>query len=98
MRSELNWVAQTAAIITEALSNEQPPSADAVDDGQGAAGGEFWMGGGSEDHQNDVSGETKPTAGGSDPSIRGLQPLEAGPVQTDCPPSQSPSTDCDPAL
>lgn len=98
VRSELNWVAQTAAIITEALSNEQPSSADTVDgaaDGQGAAGGEFWMGGGSEDHQNDVSGEIKPTAGGSDPPIRGLQPLEAGPLQTDCPPSPSPNTDCD---
>lgn len=100
VRSELNWVAQTAAIITEALSNQQPSSADAVDgaaEGQGAAGavGEFWMGGGSEDPQNDVSGEIKPTAGGSDPPIRGLQPSEAGLPQTDCPPSQSPGTDCD---
>lgn len=115
VRAELNWVAQTASIITEALSNQQPSSADSVDGpsgGQGAAGAaevsvvaEFWMGGGgSEDDPNDVSGEIKPTAGGSDPPIRGLQPeeaepseeagpSEAGPPQTDCPPSQSPGTD-----
>lgn len=115
MRAELNWVAQTASIITEALSNQQQSSADSVDGpsgGQGAAGAaevsvvaEFWMGGGgSEDDPNDVSGEIKPTAGGSDPPIRGLQPeeaepseeagpSEAGPPQTDCPPSQSPGTD-----
>lgn len=30
-RAELNWVAHTAAIITEALSNQQPPSSDSVD-------------------------------------------------------------------
>lgn len=43
VRSELNWVAQTAAIIAEALSNQQPPSADSADRApgdQGAAGGQ----------------------------------------------------------
>ncbi|KAM3619676.1 uncharacterized protein V6R79_011710 [Siganus canaliculatus] len=57
VRSELNWVAQTAAIITEALSTstQQPPtSVDGVG-GRGVAAGaapevsvvaEFWMGGG----------------------------------------------------
>lgn len=113
MRSELNWVAQTAAIITEALSNQQPSSTDSVDEpsgGQGAAGGqgveevsvvaEFWMGGGGgeEDDLNDVLGEIKPTAGGSNPPIRGHQPQEVGPSevgppQTDCPPPQSQDID-----
>ncbi|XP_040895965.1 LOW QUALITY PROTEIN: membralin [Toxotes jaculatrix] len=62
VRSELNWVAQTAAIITEALSSStQHPSVDSADplpvSGGGSAGGqgsageisvvaEFWMGGG----------------------------------------------------
>ncbi|XP_068999952.1 membralin isoform X2 [Embiotoca jacksoni] len=51
VRSELNWVAQTAAIITEALSSSVDPAGGAAGS-QGAAGGdisvvaEFWMGGG----------------------------------------------------
>lgn len=115
MRSELNWVAQTAAIITEALSNQQPSSTDPGDEpsgGQGAVGGqgveevsmvaEFWMGGGGggggEDDLNDVLGAMKPTAGGSNPPIRGHQPQEAGPSevgppQTDSPPPQSQDID-----
>ncbi|XP_067368670.1 membralin isoform X2 [Channa argus] len=59
VRAELNWVAQTAAIITEALSSsvQQPPAGE-EDTGGGATGGaagssageisvvaEFWMGG-----------------------------------------------------
>ncbi|TKS75272.1 Membralin Transmembrane protein 259 [Collichthys lucidus] len=125
VRSELNWVAQTAAIITEALStsNQTSSPADPVDgvDGGGGSGGqgsagpaevnvvaEFWMGGGGggggggEDPKV-VSVEIKTTSGGPEPSpsppIRGLHPEGAGPSevappQTDCPPSQSPGTDC----
>ena len=52
MRAELNWVAQTAAIITEALSSNQNTTSSArVNGGQGSAGAaevsvvaEFWMG------------------------------------------------------
>ncbi|TMS00969.1 Membralin [Larimichthys crocea] len=125
VRSELNWVAQTAAIITEALStsNQTSSTADPVDgvDGGGGSGGqgsegpaevsvvaEFWMGGGGggggggEDPKV-VSVEIKTTSGGPEPPpsppIRGLHPEGAGPSevappQTDCPPSQSPGTDC----
>ena len=49
VRSELNWVAQTAAIIAEALSNEQQPSVDAADAApadNGAAGGQGTAGAG----------------------------------------------------
>ncbi|KAK9518798.1 hypothetical protein VZT92_021574 [Zoarces viviparus] len=128
VRSELNWVAQTAAIITEALSSSnQHSSADTVDEG-GAPGGQgiagaaevsvlagIWMeggatgggggggGGGGEDDQKAVSVEIKTTAGGAylppSPPIRGLQVVEAGPMeetpsQTDCPPPLSPGSDC----
>ncbi len=63
VRSELNWVAQTAAIITEALSPsiQHPPSADPGNGARDASGGqesagaaevsvvaEFWMEGGTE--------------------------------------------------
>nr|XP_046246972.1 membralin isoform X2 [Scatophagus argus] len=84
VRSELNWVAQTAAIITEALStsNPPPPSTDPIHDvgGQGGSGGqvssevnvvaELWMGGGrgSEEDPNGASLEIKTTAGASDPA------------------------------
>ncbi|KAM6938256.1 membralin isoform 2-T2 [Lycodopsis pacificus] len=120
VRSELNWVAQTAAIITEALSSSnQHSSADTVDEGgapggQGTAGaaevsvlaGIRMEGGGAaagEDDQKAVSVEIKTTAGGADlppsPPIRGLQVVEAGPMeetpsQTDCPPPLSPGSDC----
>ncbi|XP_074490487.1 membralin isoform X3 [Sebastes fasciatus] len=161
VRSELNWVAQTAAIITEALSSSNQlstSSTDAVDGGgaaggqgpagaaevsvvaefgrmaagvgEGAAGGggtataaaggapEAGVGGGAAGVG--VRGGTATAAGGgggggADPPpscpIRGLQvgvagpseagpseagPSEATPPQTDCPPSQSPGTDCRP--
>uniref|UniRef100_A0A671U0F8 Transmembrane protein 259 n=1 Tax=Sparus aurata TaxID=8175 RepID=A0A671U0F8_SPAAU len=205
VRAELNWVAQTAAIITEALSSNQNTTSSArVSGGQGSAGAaevsvvaEFWMGaaagatpgaapaggaaapgggaggaaapgggaggaavpgggaggaaapggaaggaavpggaaggagvpggaaggagvpggaaggatgtaaeeaGGSEKDQKVISVEIKPSAGGSDPPIRGLQPpeaaaLEAGlsevaPPQTDCPLPQRSGIDC----
>ncbi|KAM9761809.1 membralin isoform 2-T2 [Menidia menidia] len=63
VRAELNWVAQTAAIITEALSSS-------IDSGGGATGGqrsagaeisvvaEFWMGGGA------TEGEAGAASGG----------------------------------
>lgn len=66
VRAELNWVAQTAAIITEALSSsvQQPPAQEA-DSVRGAAGGqveelsvvaEFWMAGGGSEAET-TSGE-----------------------------------------
>lgn len=103
MRSELNWVAQTAAIITEALSNQQPSSTGSVDElsgGQGAAGGqgveevsmvaEFWIRGGGED-PNDDPGEMKSMAGGSNLPVGGDQPQEVGPSEVG-----PPQTDCPP--
>ncbi|XP_054458479.1 membralin isoform X2 [Anoplopoma fimbria] len=134
VRSELNWVAQTAAIITEALSSSSQHSSADTMDGGGASGGQgsagaadvsvlagFWMegggatgggggggaaaaaGGGAADggveDQKVVSVEIKTTAGGADPPIRGLQEVEAGPLeetcsQTDCSPPLSPGSDC----
>ncbi|XP_041646704.1 membralin isoform X2 [Cheilinus undulatus] len=139
VRAELNWVAQTAAIITEALSSTQhlPTSEGGASGGQGSAAAElsvvaeFWMGGasgggggasggigGASSGEGAVGGgggaassggggepkvdlvENKPsTDGGTDPPIRRLPVEEAGPSepappQTDCPPSQSPGSDC----
>lgn len=81
-RSELNWVAQTAAIIAEALSNQHAPS-DApapASEGlevSGAAGGEG-------------AGVASTTA--DTPPVGGL-PSEDH--QTDCPPSHSSGTEWD---
>lgn len=112
VRAELNWVAQTAAIITEALSSS-------VDSGGGATGGqgsaegeisvvtEFWMGGAS----GGGGGGGGATAGGGEDlnavSI-GVKPATGG---TDPPPSPPitglqvvgpteaapPQTDCPPS-
>ncbi|XP_029355329.1 membralin isoform X2 [Echeneis naucrates] len=73
VRAELNWVAQTAAIITEALSSSaQRPSANSIErspvSGAGAVGGqgsageisvvaEFWMG---EGGRGEEGGEEHP--------------------------------------
>ncbi|XP_028259594.1 membralin isoform X2 [Parambassis ranga] len=54
VRSELNWVAQTAAIITEALSSSVESGGRGAAEGQGSAEAEisvvaeFWMGGAAE--------------------------------------------------
>lgn len=80
VRSELNWVAQTAAIIAEALSNQQPPSlSDTADVNRGEG-----------TSLNDVT-----TAAGNDYPVSGFQPEEEGLPQTDYPPAQSPGTDRD---
>uniref|UniRef100_UPI0037E7958D membralin isoform X2 n=2 Tax=Semicossyphus pulcher TaxID=241346 RepID=UPI0037E7958D len=135
VRSELNWVAQTAAIITEALTSSTqhlPPDSSegaAATGGQGSPGAElsvvaeFWMGGGGgggegagagagasggegEEEPGVNSVEIKTSAGRVNSPIRGLPVEEAGypmegagpsemaPPQTDCPPSQSPGSDC----
>ncbi|XP_068599432.1 LOW QUALITY PROTEIN: membralin [Brachionichthys hirsutus] len=107
VRAELNWVAQTAAIITEALStpDQPPPSTDPVD-GRGDSGGQRSSGsaevrmGGGEGEPGVVSVGIKTTNPPPSPPIRGLQPTEAGPSetarpQTDCPPSEGPGTDWD---
>ncbi|XP_065812433.1 membralin isoform X2 [Labrus bergylta] len=75
VRAELNWVAQTAAIITEALSSPSqhlPPL-----EGGGALGdqvsagaqlsvvAEFWMGGASEGGEGEASGEVGGEGGAS---------------------------------
>lgn len=87
-RSELNWVAQTAAIIAEALSNQQAPS-DASEEVSGGLGtAEVSRGGGNE--PNNVA-----SAAGNSHPISGLRSGEAGPLQTDCPPSQSSTTEQD---
>lgn len=74
VRAELNWVAQTAAIITEALSSSSQPSdgGGGVSGGQGSAGvaevsvvAEFWMGGGG----GVTGGGGGGGAGGEDPNI-----------------------------
>ncbi|KAK5870384.1 hypothetical protein PBY51_025023 [Eleginops maclovinus] len=84
VRSELNWVAQTAAIISEALSSSNQPAGV-----EGAAGG-------AEGASDVVSVEIKPTVGGaSAPPDPPLQPeAAASPSQTDCTPPQSAGTDC----
>lgn len=86
VRSELNWVAQTAAIITEALSssNQHPPSSDSVDsvNGGGVSGGEgsaevsvgpeFWMGGGgAEGGVGGAGGAPEGSGGGEAPGRAG---------------------------
>lgn len=53
MRSELNWVAQTAAIIAEALSNQHAPSDTP---GQGSGGPEVGRGAGTEANSQLISG------------------------------------------
>lgn len=90
-RAELNWVAQTAAIITGALVSTIDLGGGG---GGGAVGGEL---GGPED-PNVVSLEVKPTEGGGadTPAVRGLQgaePSETAPPHTDCTSSQSSGTD-----
>ncbi|XP_038554938.1 uncharacterized PE-PGRS family protein PE_PGRS54-like [Micropterus salmoides] len=68
--------------------------------GESAGGGPVGGAAGGDVEPNVVSVEIKTTAGGDDPPIRGLQPVEAGPPEagpseTDCPASQSPGTDWD---
>ncbi|KAM9831716.1 membralin [Neosynchiropus ocellatus] len=101
VRAELNWMAQTAAIITEALSSSAQQGAAVLDAAQGAGGsssraeGENSTTGGEA-----VRGETaarpleiKPSAGGADQAGRGQQ--GAGPsVETDSSAPQTPNTDC----
>lgn len=53
MRSELNWVAQTAAIIAEALSNQHAPSDTP---GQGSGGPEVGRGAGTEANSQLIGG------------------------------------------
>lgn len=88
MRSELNWVAQTAAIIAEALSNQQAPSEPPEEVPGGPGGAEVSRGAGTE--PNSVA-----SAAGSCRPVSGLPPEEAGLLLTDCPPSQSPPTEQD---
>ncbi|XP_058493447.1 membralin isoform X2 [Solea solea] len=105
VRAELNWVAHTAAIITEALSSTTQNATGVDAESRLSSGshgsGEGGAGGGAEgDDDSNVSAETKTTAH----PIRGLQ-MEAGPsgaglsqepTQTDSSPSQCPGTDCGP--
>ncbi|XP_068581488.1 membralin isoform X2 [Cebidichthys violaceus] len=85
VRSELNWVAQTAAIITEALSSSnQNSSADTVDEG-GAPGGQgtagaaevsvlagIWMEGGG------ATGGAAAAAGGGGAAVGGAAAAGGG--------------------
>uniref|UniRef100_A0A3Q3EBU4 Transmembrane protein 259 n=1 Tax=Hippocampus comes TaxID=109280 RepID=A0A3Q3EBU4_HIPCM len=73
VRSELNWVAQTAAIITEALaSSGQEGAADVGDDAA-----EFWMA-----ERGAGSGREGAAGGGGGPSDD--TSAAASPSQTDC--------------
>uniref|UniRef100_A0A3P8RXB7 Transmembrane protein 259 n=1 Tax=Amphiprion percula TaxID=161767 RepID=A0A3P8RXB7_AMPPE len=91
VRAELNWVAQTAAIITEALSSSVDSGGGAATGGQPSPGeeisvvAEFWMGGATGgatgEDPNVVSVEIKPTAGGADPPIRSLHVGRGGPSE-----------------
>ncbi|XP_027867679.1 membralin isoform X1 [Xiphophorus couchianus] len=94
VRAELNWVAQTAAVITEALGSS-------VDSGgsQGSAeiNVEFWMGGAAGEAP-DGSLEDKAPGGGAEASPgdsrrQGAEPSESLALHTDCPAPQSSSTD-----
>ncbi|KAM4738777.1 membralin isoform 2-T2 [Anableps anableps] len=101
-RAELNWVAQTAAIITEALSS----SVDSGGGGQGSAGAEIsvelWVGGGASAGAAGgapaVSLEDKAAVGGAkatpgDSRCQGAEPSDVSAPHTDCP--QSSGTDCE---
>lgn len=77
VRSELNWVAQTAAIIAEALSNQQAPSEASA---QGPGAPEVSSGA-----ANQVSG----VASANSHPVSGLPPEDARPLYTDCPPALS---------
>lgn len=69
VRSELNWVAQTAAIITEAMASSGQEGAPDVDDAA-----EFWMA---------ERGAGSGGEGGSRPSDDTSAPAAASPSQTD---------------
>ncbi|XP_054907788.1 membralin isoform X2 [Poeciliopsis prolifica] len=96
VRAELNWVAQTAAVITEALGSS-------VDSG-GSPGAaeinvEFWMGGAASGAP-DGSLEDKDPGGGAEASPddsrhQGAEPTESPAYHTDCPAAQSSGTDSD---
>lgn len=94
VRAELNWVAQTAAVITEALGSS-------VDSGesQGSAeiNVEFWMGGAAGEAP-DGTLENKAPGGGAEASPgdsrrQGAEPSESPALNTDCPAPQSSGTD-----
>uniref|UniRef100_A0A3P9NG22 Transmembrane protein 259 n=1 Tax=Poecilia reticulata TaxID=8081 RepID=A0A3P9NG22_POERE len=94
VRAELNWVAQTAAVITEALGSS-------VDSGgsQGSAeiSVEFWMGGAA-GGAPEGSLEDKASGGGAEASpgdsrCQGAEPSESPALHTDCPAPQSSGTD-----
>ncbi|KAJ4943237.1 hypothetical protein JOQ06_005741 [Pogonophryne albipinna] len=97
VRSELNWVSQTAAIITEALSSSNQPvgGEELSAGGEAAAGGGGGGGGGALDVV-----EIKPKVGGasseSDPPLKEEEKEEEAPPlpKTDCPPPHSAGTDC----
>ncbi|XP_053709501.1 membralin isoform X1 [Synchiropus splendidus] len=96
VRAELNWMAQTAAIITEALSSSAQQGAAVLDAVQGAAGSSSRATGADENSATggEVAGgetaarplEMKPSAGGQQ---------GAGPSgETDSSAPQTPNTDC----
>ncbi|XP_061680091.1 membralin isoform X2 [Syngnathoides biaculeatus] len=77
VRSELNWVAQTAAVITEALVSSGQEGATNAEGGEVAA---FWVrGGGSDGDGGGASGEMEPSA-----AAGSTVALICPPTQTDC--------------
>ncbi|XP_061634535.1 membralin isoform X1 [Phyllopteryx taeniolatus] len=85
VRSELNWVAQTAAVITEALASSGQEEAANADGGELA---DFWVGeGGAGGEGGGASGEREPSvAAGS------AVTLICPPAQTDCKAQQQSSS------
>ncbi|XP_071328896.1 membralin isoform X2 [Trachinotus anak] len=91
VRSELNWVAQTAAIITEALSSSaQHPSVDSIEhhpvSGGGAAGGQGSAGAGEISVVAEFWMGGGRGAGGGDPNVVSVE-IKTTAGGTDPPPS-----------
>ncbi|XP_014908031.1 uncharacterized protein tmem259 [Poecilia latipinna] len=94
VRAELNWVAQTAAVITEALGSSVD---SAGSQGSAEISVEFWMGGAA-GGAPEGSSEDKASGGGveaspGDSRRQGAEPSESPALHTNCPAPQSSGTD-----
>ncbi|XP_014830406.1 PREDICTED: membralin [Poecilia mexicana] len=94
VRAELNWVAQTAAVITEALGSSVD---SAGSQGSAEISVEFWMGGAA-GGAPEGSSEDKASGGGAEASpgdsrCQGAEPSESPALHTNCPAPQSSGTD-----
>uniref|UniRef100_A0A3P9M778 Transmembrane protein 259 n=1 Tax=Oryzias latipes TaxID=8090 RepID=A0A3P9M778_ORYLA len=94
VRSELNWVAQTAAIITEALSSSVESGGVSAAEAEVSVVAEFWMGeAAAAEDPNIVSigMESKAEGGSASPAAASLAPPDSA---TDCSLCQDAGSDC----